>query len=169
MSPLRPGRTLRFLHVVLHDHHAKSSGMSPNCKRIHSAVFLFLIPQFQSLIQDSLAGLARRMQAARKSRILRTCEACAAASVLHPTLLWCVGAFNSAGDCDPPLLFQPLAPILEIHSEARRRPLFAHSLRFSPCRTPVKKPATKLSPAPVESTTSTGSAGRWNLPSCPLT
>ena len=43
-SPLRPGRTLRFLHVVLHDHHAKSSGMSPNCKRIHSAVFLFFIP-----------------------------------------------------------------------------------------------------------------------------
>ena len=68
-----------------------------------------------------------------------------------------------------PAFFQPLAPILEMHREARSRPLSAHSVRPSPRSTPVRNPATKLSPAPVESTTSTGSAGRWNLPSCPFT
>lgn len=66
-------------------------------------------------------------------------------------------------------LFQPFAPILEMHSEARLRPLSAQERRFSPRSTPVRNPATKLSPAPVESTTSTGSAGRWNFSSCPFT
>ena len=36
-----------------------------------------------SFFQDSLASFARRMRVAHKGNIFRTCEACAAASVLH--------------------------------------------------------------------------------------
>jgi len=43
-------------------------------------------------MQDLRASLARRMRVAPKGNIFHTCEACVAASVLHPTHLWCVGA-----------------------------------------------------------------------------
>ena len=62
-----------------------------------------------------------------------------------------------------------LAPMREMHRAALARPRSAQAARSSPRSRPARNPATKLSPAPVESTTFTGRAGRWKRPSSPFT
>ena len=45
------------------------------------------------------------------------------------------------------------APITDMHCDARKLPITAHSLRFLFCESPERKPAANASPAPVVSTT----------------
>ena len=110
------GRTGQYAAFFFHGGKGQAMMCRPflqdrSCKKSTSALLhrsaLVKYISNEETIQDSLASLSLRMRSAHKGSLFRTCESFAAASVLHPRHLRCVGAFISAvfSHCEIPGVF----------------------------------------------------------------